>query len=90
MRAAVAALFCCLADVHFVFTRSQRGDVTLGAGVAVLTADFGCQAEPSWDQFIGAKDRGVALAAAFAASLRRCASISSCVGTGMDFAFPWA
>ena len=44
---------------HFVFTRSQRGDVTFGEGVAalsVLAADLGCLAEPSWDQFIGAKD----------------------------------
>ena len=39
---------------HFFFTRSQSGDLTSLALVAVLTDGFGCWVDPSWDQFIGA------------------------------------
>jgi len=66
MRAAVAALFVggrmLIMNIlrgggacHLVFTRSQRGAVTLVEGVAAVTAAFCCWAEPSWDQSMGAK-----------------------------------
>ncbi len=66
---------------YFVRKRSQGG---------AFISDIGCEQDSNWDQFIGTKDCGATVAAAFFSdSMWRCVSISSRVGTGIAFACPW-